>query len=411
MYDESVRCNRCGYCKNTCPTYVFTNRENQVARGRNNYVRALNEGLLELDAGAKSLIFECLMCDACVLSCHPSVKTDKIVAAARAAYYEKFGRPLIQQFIFNTLLWDEKKLARLLKLAALGKNTGLSGLVRVLRILGWYGKTIATAESLMPRVPRRFFREMERTCEVSGGGTLKVAYFVGCAINFVMPHIGAATLQVLRERGITVEILDNMCCGLPPYAYGDLNNARAFARKNLDCMRNSDPDIILTDCASCASFLKEYPELLESDREYADLAGKMAAKIREVTQFLEPNSNEEAGLNGVKVTYHDPCHLNHYMRESNAPRALLKNLSGIEFVELPESDWCCGGAGSYNISHVDMSEKILDRKMDNVEKTGAEILTTACPSCVMQLSYGVRRRKLDVEVKHVVELLHRLETE
>ncbi len=201
-------------------------------------------------------------------------------------------------------------------------------------------------------------------------------------------------------------VLDNVCCGLPPYAYGDLESARALARRNLDAMARLGADVVVSECASCTSFLKEYPHLLASDSAYHAQAEDMARRVKDATQFLATVQLPSLSDNGqLRVTYHDPCHLSHYLRERSAPRQVLKSLPGVEFVELPEADWCCGGAGSYNITHPDASERILDRKMGNVSKTGAKVLTTACPSCVLQLSSGVRRHKLEVEVKHVVELV------
>ncbi len=406
VYDEASRCNRCGYCQPTCPTYSLTHLERNVARGRNNLVRALFEGRMPLNRDVKASIFGCLMCDACVSNCHPEVRTDRIVAAARAAYYERFGRPAIQRVIFQRLLPNPETLGRLIALARLGKNSGLSGLVRVLRILGWYGKSVATAEALLPRIPRQFLRDLvDSEQELSPRAGPRVAYFVGCAINFALPQVGCATLGLLRQAGGNVAVLDNLCCGLPPYACGDIDSARRLARHNLDVLAKVDAEVVLSECASCASFLKEYPHLLAGDGKHAELAERLAARVKDATQYLrtlalEPLSASEA----VRVTYHDPCHLSHHLKERNAPRQLLRSLPGVEFVELPESDWCCGGAGSYNITHPDTSEAILARKMANVAKTGAQVLTTACPSCVLQLSYGARRHKLNVRVMHVVEL-------
>ncbi|MDZ7392393.1 MAG: (Fe-S)-binding protein [candidate division KSB1 bacterium] len=407
VYDEASRCNRCGYCQPTCPTFSLTHVERNVARGRNNLVRAVYEGRMPLNRDVKSAIFGCLMCAACVSNCHPEVRTDHIVAAARAAYYEHFGRPAIQQVIFERLLPNPGALGRLLSLARLGKNSGLSGLARVLRILGWYGKSIATAEALVPRIPRRFLREVVRVESPSSSQQKpRVAYFVGCAINFALPHVGSATLRVLQDAKCTVTLLDNLCCGLPPYAYGDIESAQKLARHNLDVMAKVDADVVISECASCVSFLKEYPHLLSGDAPYEELAHTIAARVQDATQFLrtlpmKPTPEAER----ISVTYHDPCHLSHHLRERNAPRQLLRSLPGVDFVELPESDWCCGGAGSYNITHPDVSEAILARKMANVARTGAQVLTTACPSCLMQLSYGVRRHKLNVRVMHVVELV------
>ncbi len=199
-YDEASRCNRCGYCQPTCPTYSLTQVERDVARGRNSLVRAVMENRLTMNREVKSAIFRCLMCGACVSNCHPEVRTDQIVAAARAAYYARFGRPAIQELIFRRLLPQPEVLGRLIAVARLGKNTGLSRLVQVLRFLGWYGKSLATAEALLPCIPRRFLRDIaeEELRSTHAAGSVRVAYFVGCAINLPCRAWGLLLLSCYR---------------------------------------------------------------------------------------------------------------------------------------------------------------------------------------------------------------------
>ena len=408
VYDQVAQCSRCGFCQPTCLTYLISGKEGEVARGRNQLVRAIIEGRMELTKDMKEPLFQCLMCNACYTNCFPKIKTDRVIAQARHALIRNFGQPILQRFIFQSLLRRPEALGRYIKLAGFGKRSGLSGMVQALRLLGWYGKNIANAEGLLASIPNSFLRErisgLNLQPEKPRG---KLAYFVGCGINFAHPEVGLATLELMLLRGFSVEVLANYCCGLPAYAYGDLDSVQWFAKENLSILAATDADYIITDCASCTSFLKEYAELL-STSEFSTTAEHVTKKIMDVTQWLHETEDTARYLssNGnEQITYHDPCHLAHHLNQRQAPRQVLGNLPSVDYVPLPEADFCCGGAGSYNIAHYDLSMQILDRKMQNVASTGADVLATACPACLIQLDYGVRRQHLPVKVKHVTQIV------
>ncbi len=408
VYDHVAQCSRCGFCQPTCPTYLISGNEGEVARGRNQLVRAVIEGRMELSKEMKEPLFQCLMCNACYTNCFPKIKTDRVIAQARHELIKCFGQPVLQRFIFQNLLRRPEVLGRYIRLAGFGKRSGLTRLLQVLRLLGWYGKNIANAEGLLSGIPKSFLRESVSGMHLQPKKPRgKLAYFVGCGIHFAHPQVGLATLEVMLLRGFAVEILANYCCGLPAYAYGDLDSVRWFAEKNTSILAAADADYIVTDCASCTSFLREYGELL-SDTALGASAQQLSDKIKDVTMWLHETEDvaQYAASNGkAKVTYHDPCHLAHHLGERQAPRQVLGNLPSVDYVALPEADFCCGGAGSYNIAHYDLSMQILDRKMKNVASTGADVLATACPACLIQLEYGVRRQKLPVKVKHVSQIV------
>jgi glycolate oxidase iron-sulfur subunit len=202
-----------------------------------------------------------------------------------------------------------------------------------------------------------------------------------------------------------MRLAENVCCGLPPYSYGDLEAAAGLARTNLAALTDDGP--ILTECGSCSSFLKEYPRLFPEGTPERARAEAMAARVQDATEFLMKVELPELRPVSAVVTYHDPCHLSRYQKLTREPRELLKRIPGIEYRELPEGDWCCGGAGSYSLTHHDKAVQILERKMRNVRATGAGILVTACPACMMQLRYGASRFGLPVEVLHLSQVLAR----
>lgn len=408
-YEESIRCIRCGYCQPTCPTYAVTGIEHSVARGRNFLARLIYEDEIELTKNYKNPIFECLLCGACNTNCAPVVKTQQIMMAARQKYIEKQGQPPLQKFVFRELLPNPGRMTRLMKLISFGKRSGISGLAQALRVFGWIGKDIANLEALVKSFPKKFFRERLNEIKFEQQDRqMKIGYFVGCGINYAFPDVGMATSNLLLKNKFSVEVLNNFCCGLPASGYGDIDAAKALAQKNIAVIEKSGCDIVISDCGSCSSFLTDYSHLLQDDDEWAQRAEVVSSKIMDINVFLTKFKLQTGfkSSTSISVTYHDPCHLSHYMKISSEPRELIKNIEGISFQELKESDWCCGGAGTYNIAHYDLSMKILQRKMNNLENSQAEVLLSSCPGCLVQLSYGVRSFNVPANVKHIVQILN-----
>jgi glycolate oxidase iron-sulfur subunit len=287
------------------------------------------------------------------------------------------------------------------------KRTRLTVFAKLLRLLPWFDRGLSEGPAMMP-TPKTFLRDRLARRERPASQGKRVVYFVGCAIDYAFPDVGEASLDLVEAAGYTVEVAQNVCCGLPPYSYGDVESARALAQKNIEALRESGADAIVTDCASCSSFLKDYPELFEKDDPMRAEAEAIASRVRDLSEFLItielPASR--AGVRAI-VTYHDPCHLSRYNQIVQQPRELLSRIPGVEYRELPEADWCCGGAGSYALSHHELSMRVLERKMENIRSTGAEIVVTPCPACIMQLRYGAARFDVPVEVVHLTEILRR----
>ena len=407
-YDEVARCNRCGFCQAVCPVFDITKDERSVARGHNVHIRRLIEGGLEVNKDLKDPLFECLLCKACVEACFPEVRTDQNVIAARAEYMRQIGQPKAMAFLFRRLLLDHHSLARYVRLAAFGKNSGVSKLARALGLLKWFGRDLDKVEGIVERFPRQFFRERSRESPVvAAKPNHTLGYFVGCGFNFVLPQVSEATLDMLGHVGTPAKIADNCCCGLPAFTYGDLDAARAAAAKNIDVLEKLDADTVVTECGSCSSFLKTYPELFEDDPQMRARAERLAKRVQGFSEFIHDRIQSVEPINPLKatITYHDPCHMSRYQNIVKEPRQILSKLPRITYKELSEADRCCGAAGSYNIMHYEKSMRVLDRKMEALKRTGADILTTECPGCLIQLRYGVRRAGLPVRVLHISQLL------
>lgn len=418
---ELLRCNRCGYCMATCPTYRVTRNERSVARGRNELVRTLGDGV-PVDGDRLTPISECLLCGACTQACFGKVQTNEIMVRARQALVESKGRPVAQKLIFDELLGYPRRLTALMRMLSLGKRSGLGEIAHRLGLLRWIHAALEGANGLVETMPRRFLRDRlpgmgfqrqtdsgigvwvwpRRTEAPAGAPTVLV--FVGCGTNYQLPRQGEAALKLLWQAGCQVVVAPNVCCGLPPYSYGDLEAARNLARRNLQVLGKLSCDLVVTECGSCSAFLKKWPLLLEGE-ECAPEAQDFAGRVRDLMELLPELSLPAAGKTHGTVTYHDPCHLGRGQEIREQPRKLLRDVAGLEVCELTEADWCCGGAGSYNLAHPELSLQILQRKMGRVGDTGAERVASACPSCVLQLRYGSRKFGPSKPVSHVAELM------
>jgi len=407
-YDEIVRCNRCGFCQVACPIMRATGHETGVARGRIALLRALIEGRVEWSAEIEEPLFTCLLCGACTTNCFPALPTADLITEARSEYLDRVGRNPLHRLLFDHLLPFPDRLRAAARAAAFGKKSGLSKAAKALGLLRFLGRDFPRAEEIIDQFPPSALRERLKAGQVleGKGSELRVGYFAGCGMDIMCPDAAEASLGALRALARTVTVLDNCCCGLPAEGYGDRRAAQRLARKNLEILLASDFDLVVTGCSSWAAFLKKYPKLLfPPGHPHHAAAAKLASRIRDLVEILVPAQlcRKPQGESMV-VTYHDPCHASRGQGLTQKPRAILRSLPGVDYRELPEADWCCGGAGSYALYHYDLSRQVLDRKIDNVEKTGADVLATSCPACIVHLSYGVRLRKLPVRVCHISDL-------
>ena len=408
IYDDLLKCNRCGYCQTECPTYKATGKEILAARGHHAYFRDIIEGRLKFTRKMKGHLYDCTLCRACVPPCMPAVPTDKIIVKAREAFIKRFGLRIDKRVAFRLLLSHPGWLALLVKGVGILQRLGFARLAQAARIIPASGERLSFAAALLPRIPYKNLRQRLRANPPKPPEKVRyrLLYFIACGYNFALPEVGEATLRVLYRAGCQVTVAENVCCGLPAYAEGDLEGARRLARKNISRLEAFEGDAIVSDCASCSSFLKEYRHLL-SDGDLAPKAERFAKMVMDINEFLAPLI-DSLGLKKeiqARVTFHSPCHLGRYQGIREQPRALLKAIPGVEFREMAEAEMCCGAAGTYGVEHPEVSKAILGRKMENLRQSRAEILATSCPACMIQLGHGVRGEGLGTKVAHITELL------
>jgi glycolate oxidase iron-sulfur subunit len=409
LYDTIAQCNRCGFCQAGCPVFRVTGEEHSLARGRQAIARGLILGNLELTPEVFHALEDCLLCRGCTAHCFPAIKTDEIVTTIRHAYIARHGQPIWQRILFRTILSDSKKIELGGRMALWAKRHGLASMAEKTGILNLVDKRLAVANQVVPPMTGKpFLRGGHAQVPTPDKVKHRVGYFASCGFSFQFPEVVEATLRVLARSGCAITVLDNTCCGRPAHSYGDLDAARDIAKKNVDRLAGAmGLDAIVSECGSCSTHLKDYGHLLKDDPAYAKKAAALSKKVQSFSEFLVGvGANGSLGALSGTITYHDPCHLsNRFAKITAQPRTLLKSVPGMIYKELPEADWCCGAAGSYTFLHHPEATGVLDRKMGNVEKTGADTLATECPACMMHLSYGARRKGLPVQVRHVSQIL------
>jgi glycolate oxidase iron-sulfur subunit len=402
-YDEIVRCNRCGFCQVACPVFRATGRESGVARGRISLLRAIVEGRMEWNEELEGALFACLLCGACTANCFPGVPTAELVIAARRDYLERVGRKSSHKLLFSHLLPYPERLRLAAKTVALGHRSGLSRVAQALGLLRIFGGDFPRGLDIVKDFPARFLREQIVPGRLQGRGReLTVAYFAGCGMDIMAPGAAASSIELLREIAESVHVLPNACCGLPAKSYGDSEACRSLARRNLEILSSIEFDILVTDCSSCASFLKRYPDLFDPSEPLSTMARYASTHTRDLVEVAgEAILSHSEGARPLRVTYHDPCHASRGQGLRQKPRDFLRSVPGLEYCELPEADWCCGGPGTYAITNYELSRCVLERKVRNIQRTGAEAVLTSCPACIVQLRYGLRLFGVDAKVLHI----------
>ena len=405
------KCVHCGLCLNACPTYRELGVEMDSPRGRVYQMVQVAAGA-PITESYKEHIDLCLACRGCESACPSGVQYGRLIEAARSQIETTTERGWLARTIRNFMF--RKLLPSPALLTAAGAALWMyqvSGLQKVLRATGLTGLLgpLGAREALTPNAEIPFFfREIGNTFPAEGKRRYRVAFMAGCIANISFARLNEATVRVLQKNGCEVVIPGaQTCCGALHVHAGIRGEARRLARRNIDAVAQGGFDAVITNAAGCGSTLKEYDELLEHDPAYAEPAKKFKALMKDVTEFLASiELNTNMGPVNATVTYQDSCHLAHGQKIRKAPRQLLAAVPGLKFREMPLSDMCCGSAGIYNVLHTDLSMDILEKKMSNVNLTGAEIITTANPGCMIQLQAGVKKwGKGGERVAHVVEIL------
>jgi glycolate oxidase iron-sulfur subunit len=415
--DKILGCIHCGLCLPACPTYQQLGNENDSPRGRIYLMRAVAEGRLELDSPSFSKHIDlCLGCRACETACPAGVNYGFLLEAAREDLLKQESQDKsgsLQKTMLKLALRHVFPYPWRLRLVfffmRLGRGFPLTRWALQSGFLKMLAQPLDFATALLDstRPATKGAHERAAKIKVEDPRARPVAVFTGCVMEGLFKHANEATKRVLAVNGsANTHVKAQVCCGALHAHAGDLETARQLARKNIDAFeRTAAPATIIINAAGCGALLKEYGALLKDDALYAERAQAFSARVKDVTEFLAAGQIKPGAALDRKVTYDAPCHLYHAQRVMTAPQQVLAAIPGLQYRQLEGFQDCCGGAGIYNLSEPEMSNRLLEDKITKVKATGAETLVTANPGCHMQLGAGVRQFGADCQVTHVVEVL------
>jgi glycolate oxidase iron-sulfur subunit len=419
-YSVVQQCMHCGMCLPTCPTYDATKLERNSPRGRIALMRKVADGNLDITQTFAEEMYFCLGCLACETACPAGVKYATLFEYARADV-ENSGvlantkRDVIRELTLKTLFTNPNLLRAMGRMLWIYQATGLQSLVRQLKLTRLLPKKIREMEPLTPTVNAQFSDQLIKPIERPETGAsekprYRVGLLTGCVQDLIYSDVNRDTADVLLANGCEVVTpRSQYCCGSLHAHNGELEAARDMARRTIDSFDLDRLDAVITNAAGCGSHLKTYGHLLHDDEAYAAKAAEWDRKIKDIHQWLGEIgvTAPKPGIEPMKVTYHEACHLCHGQKITQQPRQVLKAIPGLELVELPESTWCCGSAGIYNITQPEMSKELLKRKLEQVDKTKAPIIATANPGCLVQIVSGIRESGREIDAVHPISLLAR----
>ncbi len=411
-YELLLDCVHCGLCTASCPTYVETGNENDSPRGRIYLMRAVRDERLQMTHEVQRHLELCLDCRACETACPSGVQYGKLIEPFRVGMEQQAaasGKPAknddwFHRYILFGLFPYPDKLRQSLVPARIAQKLGLdrllvaTGLWRLLPPrLGRLVTMLPPLEKPLPALPEFLAAKGRRRG--------RVALFTGCVGDVLFRQTNWATARVLQENGCNVIVPQNqVCCGAIHFHAGSSEPAREMADTNAAAFDHSSVDAIIVNVAGCGSMLKDYGHHWHDEKQHA--REQFAAKIRDCNEFLDGlGLIEPPGEIRLTATYHDACHLVHAQKVREQPRNLLKKIPGLKLVDLPESELCCGAAGTYNLTEPEMAERLARRKLNNIRSTGARLVLTANAGCLLQIAREARMQGEALKIMHPMELL------
>ncbi|NOG85946.1 MAG: hypothetical protein EX341_05690 [Candidatus Scalindua sp. SCAELEC01] len=395
--EEVSKCSKCGKCHTVCPVFLETHDESSVARGRISLAEALRDQQIVYTGKLRDYVYTCKKCMRCSKVCPSDVEYEKIISALLHGVAENMGIPLLPKIIFryilprrilfDTLLKVSSKLQRFIPMKKRGQ-------MRHLPLL-FMGKR------WIPTLAKKSALQKFRKTKKIKNPRMRVGFFTGCLINYIYVDVAEAVIEVLNKMDIEVVVPQRqLCCGTPSSTMGDVKSSKRLAEENRKVFESLELDAIVSACATCTkSIKKDYLRTLGPSWKH------MSDKIYDISEFIDTFIGDMPGVKPLeeKVTYHDPCHLAWVRNISEEPRSVLKKSS--RFVEMDKADGCCGGGGIFTIIHYDLTLKMLERKVDSIERSGAATVATNCPGCVMQIADGLASKNSQIKTTHSIQIL------
>lgn len=406
--DLISRCVHCGLCLPTCPTFAELGVEMDSPRGRIRLMKNVWDGRLDADSAAfADHMAKCLDCRACETACPSGVSFGKLMEGARsqvvAARRPGIAATLLRRAVFHGLITSPVRLAAFARFGYLSKRLGAR---RILRRIG-----LGRLAELLDLVPDRAPTSQALPTRFAPNGTARgtVALFTGCVMRAAFADTNAATARVLARNGIDVVVpAEQGCCGALHAHAGERADARALAKRNIEALEGLAVDAFIVNAAGCGANLKEYGWLLKDEPAWAERAEAFSGRVRDAAEYLAAiGLSATPGELRTTVAYDDPCHLIHGQKIAAQPRSLLAAIPGLTLVPLAEADWCCGSAGTYNVTQPELARRLGHRKALHITRSGAQLVVTANPGCQMQIEAALRREGSPIPVVHLMDVLDR----
>ncbi|MFH0787207.1 MAG: (Fe-S)-binding protein [Pseudomonadota bacterium] len=397
--EEVSTCIKCGSCLSVCPIYLETGQETLVARGKLALLAANFSNLLSADRQLYELLSNCLLCGACAENCAGGVRADDLIQKGRSLLMGKAGPGFWKKLLAREILPFPERLKILEK--------GQKLLFKKIPEERGLKLRFSSDPRTWPALTQPFFLDRkDLPAPPPEASSRLIGFFVGCSTNYLYPEVGEATLKLLRPMGNIILPRQQTCCGLPAFALGDMKTARDLARRNVLAFSEDRLEAIAVACSSCASHIKTaYQELLAEETALEPKVQTFIRKVEELSRFISKRDLTLAPITSPQiVAFHDPCHAKRKLKIANEPRELLRSRPGLSLVEL-KGNRCCGHGGLFNLSHPEISQKILEHPLTDLDHSGAEVLVTSCMACLMQFKLGVQRTGRKVKIKHWAELM------
>ena len=404
------KCVHCGFCLPTCPTYMLWGEEMDSPRGRIYLMKAVNEGRTTIDSSFVKHMDACLGCLNCVTACPSGVQYGPLIERARASieqhYTRSFSDGLFRSLLMALVPYPGRMRLALLPLALFGNAVRGFASSAAGRMLP---ERMRAALKLAPPVTlASLFARMPEHTPASGQVRQKVAVLTGCVQRLSFDEVNKATLRVLAAEGCSVAAPGGQgCCGALPLHSGDVRQARALARRNIEVFEQAGVERVIVNAAGCGSAMKEYVDLFADDPAWAARARVFSSRVRDVTEMLAELGEPRAPRQPIaaRVVYHDACHLAHGQGIRTQPRALLQAIPGIELVSPAEAEICCGSAGIYNLVQPEPAAQLGARKARNIAALAPDLIATGNPGCTLQIAAAARELGYDWPILHPIQLV------
>lgn len=412
LEDQLAACMRCGLCQAVCPLFAETGREADVARGKLALLDGLAREILRHPQGVQERLSRCLLCGSCAAHCPSEVKVLDIFIKGRAILAGYLGLSPLKKAIFRGLLSQPRWFNRILAWGARFQGIFMKPVDGLLgSSCARFRPPLPAARHFKPLAPVPWHRRMALGETEPGAPGPKVAFFVGCLIDKILPQVGEAALAALKHHGVRVSLAPEQgCCGIPALSSGDTATFFRLVRYHLTLFHPESFDYLVTACATCAATIKNLWPLTARDLspEEQALVAALASKTLDISQFLVgqggPAVVPVAGDGAIPLTYHDPCHLKKSLGVADQPRALIRANPRYRLEEMAEADWCCGCGGMFNLQHYGLSVAIGRRKRDHIVESGCAVVATGCPACMLHLTDLLSQGGDRVQVRHTVEI-------